>query len=130
MHVAVRKPRRNLLLLAIAMLVAAALWAALALISVFLPGMLLAVAGFWLWREALRLHHASHEGFGAAAFPSLVGMLFSFLAGLLAQPALQTDAGKTIRYAVWQHGAAADQLQATRANWVVEDLADEIGDAR
>jgi undecaprenyl-diphosphatase len=35
-------------------------------------------------REALRLHHASHEGFGAAAFPSLVGMLFSFLAGLLA----------------------------------------------
>jgi len=34
---------------------AAALWAALALFGVFLPGMLLAVAGFWLWREALRL---------------------------------------------------------------------------
>jgi NAD(P)H-hydrate epimerase len=56
--------------------------------------------------------------------------LAGFLAGLLAQPALQTDAGKTIRYAVWQHGAAADKLQATRANWTVEDLADEIGDAR
>jgi NAD(P)H-hydrate epimerase len=56
--------------------------------------------------------------------------LAGFLAGLLAQPALQTDAGKTIRYAVWQHGAAADKLQATRANWIVEDLADEIGDAR
>jgi NAD(P)H-hydrate epimerase len=56
--------------------------------------------------------------------------LAGFLAGLLAQPALQTDAGRTIRYAVWQHGAAADQLQATRANWTVEDLADEIGDAR
>jgi len=56
--------------------------------------------------------------------------LAGFLAGLLAQPALQTDAGKTIRYAVWQHGAAADKLQATRANWTVEDLADQIGDAR
>jgi ADP-dependent NAD(P)H-hydrate dehydratase / NAD(P)H-hydrate epimerase len=56
--------------------------------------------------------------------------LAGFLAGLQAQPALQTDAGKIIRYAVWQHGAAADKLQATRANWVVEDLADEIGDAR
>jgi NAD(P)H-hydrate epimerase len=56
--------------------------------------------------------------------------LAGFLAGLLAQPALQTDAGKTIRYAVWQHGAAADQLQAARANWVVEDLVDEIGKTR
>ncbi len=57
-------------------------------------------------------------------------LLGGFIAGLLAQPVLQTDAGKTIRYAVWQHGAAADQLQASRANWGVEDLADEIGDAR
>jgi NAD(P)H-hydrate epimerase len=56
--------------------------------------------------------------------------LAGFLAGLLAQPALQSDAGKTIRYAVWQHGAAADKLQAARANWVVEDLVDAIGDAR
>jgi NAD(P)H-hydrate epimerase len=56
--------------------------------------------------------------------------LAGFLAGLLAQPALQTDAGKTIPYAVWQHGAAADKLQATRANWTVEDLADEIGNIR
>jgi NAD(P)H-hydrate epimerase len=57
-------------------------------------------------------------------------VLAGFIAGLLAQPKLQTDAGKTIRYAVWQHGAAADQLQASRANWVVEDLAEKIGDAR
>jgi hydroxyethylthiazole kinase-like uncharacterized protein yjeF len=56
--------------------------------------------------------------------------LAGFLAGLLAQPALQTDAVKTFRYAVWQHGAAADKLQATRANWIVEDLVEEIGDAR
>jgi ADP-dependent NAD(P)H-hydrate dehydratase / NAD(P)H-hydrate epimerase len=56
--------------------------------------------------------------------------LAGFLAGLLAQPALQTDAGKTIRFAVWQHGAAADALQAARPNWVVEDLIAELGNAR
>ena len=57
-------------------------------------------------------------------------VLAGFIAGLLAQPALQTDAGKTIRYAVWQHGAAADKLQASRANWVVEDLPAELGNVR
>jgi NAD(P)H-hydrate epimerase len=57
-------------------------------------------------------------------------VLAGFIAGLLAQPALQADAGKTIRYAVWQHGAAADKLQATRANWTVEDLPVKLGNAR
>jgi ADP-dependent NAD(P)H-hydrate dehydratase / NAD(P)H-hydrate epimerase len=57
-------------------------------------------------------------------------LLAGFIAGLLAQPALQTDVAATLRYAVWQHGAAADQLQSTRANWIVEDLAAEIGNAR
>jgi len=56
--------------------------------------------------------------------------LAGFIAGLLAQPALQADVEKTIRYAVWQHGAAADELQANRANWVVEDLVNELGNAR
>ena len=56
--------------------------------------------------------------------------LAGFMAGLLAQPALQADAGRTIRYAVWQHGAAADELQARRANWIVEDLIAELGNAR
>jgi NAD(P)H-hydrate epimerase len=56
--------------------------------------------------------------------------LAGFIAGLLAQPALQADVEKTIRYAVWQHGAAADELQAKRANWVVEDLVTELGNAR
>jgi nitrous oxide reductase accessory protein NosL len=37
---------------------------------------------------------------------------------------------KTLRYAVWQHGAAADELQARRANRVVEDLVNELGNAR
>jgi ADP-dependent NAD(P)H-hydrate dehydratase / NAD(P)H-hydrate epimerase len=57
-------------------------------------------------------------------------LLSGFIAGLLAQPALQEDVEKTLCYAVWQHGAAADKLQATRANWTVEDLAAEIGNAR
>ena len=57
-------------------------------------------------------------------------VLAGFIAGLLAQPALQTDVEKTIRYAVWQHGAAADKLQAARTNWVIEDLIGELGNAR
>ncbi len=54
-------------------------------------------------------------------------LLAGFLAGLLAQPVLQADPGKTIRYAVWSHGAAADRLSARCANWVVEELAAELG---
>jgi NAD(P)H-hydrate repair Nnr-like enzyme with NAD(P)H-hydrate dehydratase domain len=54
-------------------------------------------------------------------------VLAGFIGGLLAQPGLQTDIGRMLRYAVWQHGAAADKLQTTRANWVVEDLPGELG---
>jgi NAD(P)H-hydrate epimerase len=57
-------------------------------------------------------------------------LLSGYIAGLLAQPALQADIGKTLRFAVWQHGAAADKLQAMRSNWTVEDLANELGNAR
>ena len=57
-------------------------------------------------------------------------LLGGFIAGLLAQPALAADAEKTLRYAVWQHGAAADKLSLTRKNWTVEDLAAELGNAR
>jgi len=56
-------------------------------------------------------------------------VLAGYIAGLLAQPELQADIGRMLRYAVWQHGAAADKLRATRANWVVEDLAGELGNA-
>jgi NAD(P)H-hydrate epimerase len=56
-------------------------------------------------------------------------LLSGFISGLLAQPHLQSDLATTLRYAVWQHGAAADKLQATRANWTIEDLADELGNA-
>jgi len=54
-------------------------------------------------------------------------VLAGFIAGLLAQPAMQIDVGRTLRYAVWQHGLAADKLQTTHANWVVEDLPGELG---
>jgi NAD(P)H-hydrate repair Nnr-like enzyme with NAD(P)H-hydrate dehydratase domain len=57
-------------------------------------------------------------------------VLAGYLAGLLAQLPLQADVGKLIRYAVWQHGAAADQLQAARSNWTIEDLIGELGNAR
>jgi hydroxyethylthiazole kinase-like uncharacterized protein yjeF len=56
-------------------------------------------------------------------------VLAGFIGGLLGQPALQADVGKTISYAVWQHGNAADALQAARTNWVVEDLIPELGKA-
>jgi ADP-dependent NAD(P)H-hydrate dehydratase / NAD(P)H-hydrate epimerase len=57
-------------------------------------------------------------------------VLAGFLAGLLAQPTLQADVSRTLRYAAWQHGAAADVLQARTRNWLVEDLVREIGNTR
>ena len=57
-------------------------------------------------------------------------LLAGFIAGLLAQPALAADVETLLRYAVWQHGAAADKLSLTRRNWTVEDLAAELGNAR
>jgi ADP-dependent NAD(P)H-hydrate dehydratase / NAD(P)H-hydrate epimerase len=54
-------------------------------------------------------------------------VLAGFIAGLLAQRELQSDVGKIIRYAVWQHGNAADKLQARQGNWIVEDLVANIG---
>jgi NAD(P)H-hydrate epimerase len=57
-------------------------------------------------------------------------VLAGYIAGLLAQRPLQADISKLIRFAVWQHGAAADALQAGRANWVVADLVDDLGNVR
>jgi NAD(P)H-hydrate epimerase len=56
-------------------------------------------------------------------------LLAGYLGGLLAQPALQKQPGKTIQYGVWQHGAAADLLAASRPNWTIEDLAEVLGSA-
>ena len=63
----------------------------------------------------------------AFLFKGAYDLLAGYLAGLLAQPLLREDVGRTIRYAVWQHGTAADELAAQAPNWVVEDLAKRIG---
>lgn len=54
-------------------------------------------------------------------------VLAGFLGGLLAQPRLSAIPERTIAYAVWEHGAAADRLEGRRRNWNSRDLADEIG---
>ena len=56
-------------------------------------------------------------------------LLAGFIAGLLAQPGLTVDVGRTLRYAVWHHGAAADALSGRQRNWTVDDLANELGKA-
>ena len=57
-------------------------------------------------------------------------LLTGYLGGLLAQPHLQSDPGKTIRFAVWQHGASADILSDKFPNWTIEDLAAVLGSVR
>ena len=50
-----------------------------------------------------------------------------FLAGLLAQPNLVAEPLLAMRYAVWEHGAAADRLEAGGGSWTVEDLVGSLG---
>jgi hydroxyethylthiazole kinase-like uncharacterized protein yjeF len=57
-------------------------------------------------------------------------VLGGYIAGLLAQPPLQSDVGRTLRYAVWQHGTTADELQNKEKIWVTEDLLAELGNVR
>lgn len=54
-------------------------------------------------------------------------VLAGFITGLFAQPLLQREGLRTLRYAVWEHGRAADRLEAQRRNWTAEDLALELG---
>ena len=54
-------------------------------------------------------------------------LLAGYLGGLLAQLELQRNVGLSLRFGVWQHGAAADTLMATRPNFTIEDLAAELG---
>jgi len=44
-------------------------------------------------------------------------VLAGYLGGLLAQPAMQQDVLKTIRYGVWKHGLAAEALQEKYKGW-------------
>lgn len=54
--------------------------------------------------------------------------LAGFIGGLIAQPILQKDIFRTIRYAVWQHGLAADYLQSVKRGWTIEELVEQIGE--
>jgi NAD(P)H-hydrate epimerase len=54
-------------------------------------------------------------------------LLTGFITGWLAQPACQKEPLQSLRYAVWEHGAAADRLSERRRNWIVEELATELG---
>ena len=54
-------------------------------------------------------------------------VLAGFMGGLLAQPKLQANPLKTIRYAVWVHGHAAASLTQAGGVWTVEDLLYQIG---
>ncbi|MEP6662355.1 MAG: NAD(P)H-hydrate dehydratase [Verrucomicrobiota bacterium] len=57
-------------------------------------------------------------------------ILAGYIAGLLAQRTLQNDVQKTLCFAVWQHGATADELSKTKTNWTTRDLLEKIGGAR
>ena len=54
-------------------------------------------------------------------------VLAGYIAGLIAQKGLQAEVLRTIRYAVWQHGNAADRLCDHEANWNIEDLLNILG---
>lgn len=72
----------------------------------------------------LHVNNTGDSGLGQGGTGDL---LAGFITGLLAQPALQRDPAAVLHYAVWEHGAAAERLTAQRANWVVEELAAELG---
>ena len=54
-------------------------------------------------------------------------LLAGFIGGWLAQPDVQRDPLLALRFAAWEHGVAAERLSARRANWIVEELATELG---
>jgi ADP-dependent NAD(P)H-hydrate dehydratase / NAD(P)H-hydrate epimerase len=71
--------------------------------------------------------HVNSSGNDGLAQGGSGDVLAGFLAGLLAQPALRTEVDRTLRYAVWEHGAAADRLASRRRNWTMDELLRELG---
>jgi NAD(P)H-hydrate epimerase len=57
-------------------------------------------------------------------------LLGGYMAGFLAQPACQKDPLTAIRFAVWQHGTAADECDRRRDNFTVEDMVLQLGSVR
>jgi NAD(P)H-hydrate epimerase len=54
-------------------------------------------------------------------------LLAGYIGGLVANPELRKEPGMALRFAVWQHGAAADSLSARQRAYTVEDLASVLG---
>ena len=54
-------------------------------------------------------------------------VLAGFIGGLLAQHALVAKLDRTLRYAVWDHGAAADRLELLANPWSPDDLILHLG---
>ena len=54
-------------------------------------------------------------------------ILAGYLAGLLAQPSLAEDAIQVCRFAVWEHGRAADQLDICDRSWTIDQLSEVLG---
>lgn len=54
-------------------------------------------------------------------------VLAGFIGGLIAQPELQTNIPAVLRYGVWRHGEAADQLLARKPGFTIEDLVETLG---
>ena len=78
-------------------------------------------------RDAAVVNHSgnSHLAQGGSG-----DLLAGYLAGWLAQPELQPLLSEVLRYGVWQHGACADALWATKPSFTVEELAAHLGDVR
>lgn len=54
-------------------------------------------------------------------------VLAGYLGGWLAQPLVRSDAGRSIRRAVWEHGRAADYLSEGNQVWTMAELLNELG---
>lgn len=55
-------------------------------------------------------------------------VLAGYLGGWLAQPLVQSEAGRNIRRAVWEHGRAADHLNEDRRVWTMAEFLAVLGD--
>lgn len=95
----------------------------------------LAVGGMWVVLKGNQTLVGNGEGpiyVNSSGNPGLAqggsgDGLAGFLAGLLAQPNLVAEPLLAMRYAVWEHGAAADRLEAGGGSWTVEDLVGSLG---
>ena len=70
--------------------------------------------------------HVNPTGNAELAQGGTGDILAGYCAGWLAQFSQRAHPLPALRYAVWQHGAAADRLSARGRHWVVEELIEEL----